>query len=511
MILLNLFSTIDEICTTHSEKICQIYKNSKLTYGDLKKRSDALAKYIISNYGRDTTPIVVYGHKEHEMLISFLACSKSGHPYIPVDTTFPRERIENIIESSNPKLFINIGNTDIKNFNGKILFNEDLSGIFNSFSNLTPDKSFCLKENDVYYIIYTSGSTGKPKGVQITYKALRTFSEWFLPYCKTGKNNSVFLDQPSYSFDLSVLSVYMCLLLGQTLYVIDKTMTANFKDLFENLKSSNISVWVSTPSFVQMCTSDKSFNKDLLPNLEKMFFVGEVLSKTLVSTLYERLGDISITNGYGPTEATVLLTAVEIKKSMLHSKDSLPVGYCMETSKIILVDSDGNEVKDGEKGEMYIIGDNVSIGYYNNEEMNKKHFFVAKTQNGLKLGYKTGDLAYKKNGLFYYCGRKDFQIKLNGFRIELEDIENNIRKLDYISNCAILPVKHEDRISYITAFVTLNKAFCEKEFKIAMKIKNDLSKLLPSYMIPRKIKILDKFPMNSNCKIDRKLLQEDLK
>lgn len=508
---MNLLNKINEICINNSEHICEIYKDSKLTYGDLKKYSDALAQYIISEYKEDKTPIVVYGHKEHEMLISFLACSKSGHAYIPVDTSFPKDRIENIIESSNPKLFINIGNIVIDNFNGEVLSIKDLDDIFSKFSNSTPDESFRLKEDDVYYMIYTSGSTGKPKGVQITHKALRTFSEWFMPYCKTIKEDSVFLDQPSYSFDLSVLSVYMCLLLGKTLYVIDKEMTSNFKELFENLKKSNISVWVSTPSFAQMCTSDKSFTKDLLPNLEKMFFVGEVLSKTLVSTLFERLGNISIVNGYGPTEATVLLTAVEITKDMLNDKDSLPVGYCMETSKIILVDDDGKEVADGEKGEMYIIGDNVSIGYYNNEEMNKKHFFVTETEAGPKLGYKTGDLAYKKNGLFYYCGRKDFQIKLNGFRIEIEDIENNIRKLDYVSNAAVLPVKHEEQISYLTGFVTLSRAFEERDFKIIMKIKNDLSKLLPPYMIPRKFKILDKFPMNSNCKIDRKLLQEDLK
>ncbi|WP_084756913.1 hypothetical protein [Clostridium sp. DMHC 10] len=136
---------------------------------------------------------------------------------------------------------------------------------------------------------------------------------------------------------------------------------------------------------------------------------------------------------------------------------------------------------------------------------------MTQSEAGIKHGYKTGDLAYKKDCVFYYCGRKDFQIKLNGFRIELEDVENNLRKLDYISNAIVLPVKHEDKVTYIAAFVTLNKHINEKEFKVAMKIKNDVGKLLPSYMIPRKIKILNKFPINTNGKIDRKSLQEDLK
>lgn len=508
---MNLLDTIDQICIEHRENVFEIYKNSTLTYGQLKKYSDALAKYIISEYGDDKSPIAIYGHKEHEMLISFLACSKSGHAYIPIDTTFPKDRIKDIIESSKPTLFINIGNIDIDNFNGEILSLNTLNDIFVKFSGIEPDKSYRVKENDVYYMIYTSGSTGKPKGVQITYKALKTFIEWFMPYCKTSEEESVFLNQVSYSFDVSVISIYIGLLLKKTLYVIDKEMTTNFKDLFKNLGISKIAMWISTPSFAEMCVIDNSFNKNLLPKLEKMFFAGEILSKKLVSTLYEKFGDISIINGYGPTEATVLITAAEISKDMIYAEDSIPIGYGMTNSKVMLVDDTGKEIKDNKKGEIYVVGDNVSIGYYNNEEMNKKHFFTVKTETGLKQGYKTGDLAYKKDNLFYYCGRKDFQIKLNGYRIELEDIENNLRKLDYISNAVALPVKIEEKISYIAAFVTLSKEFNEKEFKIVMKIKNDLNKSLPLYMVPRKIKILDKFPMNSNCKIDRKLLQEDLK
>lgn len=507
---MNLLSTIDEICAKNIDRICEIYRDSKLTYGDLKKYSDALAYYIASKYKNDKSPIVIYGHKDHEMLISFLACSKSGHAYIPVDTTFPKDRIKDIIESSNPKLFINIGNINIDNFDNEVLSKKDLNNIFNKFSGSEPDKASFVKENDVYYMLYTSGSTGKPKGVQITYNALKTFIEWFTPYCKTSEEESVFLNQVSYSFDVSVISTYIGLILKKTLYVIDKEMTTNFKDLFKNLSISKIAMWISTPSFAEMCVIDNSFNKALLPKLEKMFFAGEILSKKLVSTLYKRFGDISIINGYGPTEATVLITAIEVTKNMIDAEDPIPIGCGMTNSKVMLVDNTGKKIKDGEKGEIYVIGDNVSIGYYNNEEMNKKHFFTVQTEDGIKQGYKTGDLGYKKDNLFYYCGRKDFQIKLNGFRIELEDIENNLRKLDYLSNAVVLPVKREEKISHIAAFVKLNKTINEKEFKIAMKIKNDLGKLLPSYMIPRTIKLIDKFPINTNGKIDRKTLQEDL-
>lgn len=194
---------------------------------------------------------------------------------------------------------------------------------------------------------------------------------------------------------------------------------------------------------------------------------------------------------------------------MIESEKSIPIGYPIENCELSIIDKNGNKVKDGEKGELIVIGDSVSKGYLNNPEMTNKAFF--KSADG-KQGYKTGDLAYYEEGIIYYCGRKDFQIKLNGFRIEIEDIENNLRKVNNINNAVVFPVFNEEhKISHLTAFVVLNEENELSNLKKSILIKNELKKLIPSYMIPRNVKILKEFPLNTNGKIDRKKLMEAVK
>lgn len=496
-----------------STRIAQIYDDTQLTYKELKNYSDALASFIIDKYSNDKTPILIYGHKEHEVLVSFFACSKSGHAYIPIDITFPSGRVIDIIESSGAKLLINISGISIKNTDIEILSLQDIRFIFSNYKGKIPDLEYKVKEDDNYYILYTSGSTGKPKGVQITKRCINTFIDWFSKSCSISNNKDIIMNQVSYSFDVSVISIYIGLLMGKTLFVIDKDMTNNFQLLFSAFRKSRISLWITTPAFAEMCLIDESFNNNLLPHLEKMIFAGEVLTKKLLSELYKRFPGIKIINGYGPTEATVLATAVEINEEMIENDLPIPIGYPIESGKLIVISEKGTALPCGKKGELIIIGDSVSPGYFNNNEMTKKHFFTIKDGQKDRRAYRTGDIAYiDKNNLIYYCGRKDFQIKLNGYRIEIEDIENNLRKLDSINNTVVFPVYNsENKISHLTAFVTLNSHSEEKEFKLVMQIKEGLKNLVPSYMVPRTIKIKDSFPINTNGKINRKLLMEELK
>jgi D-alanine--poly(phosphoribitol) ligase subunit 1 len=243
--------------------------------------------------------------------------------------------------------------------------------------------------------------------------------------------------------------------------------------------------------------------------ISKFIFIGEVLTKNTAKTLMERFPNSKVINAYGPTEATVAISVIDINEEMIEDYKELPIGYPMSNCELRIEDEEGNKLNDGEKGELVIIGDSVSIGYLNNPEMTNKVFFNTEDN---KQGYKTGDLGYCENGILYYSGRKDFQIKLNGFRIEIEDIENNFRKIENINNVAVLPVfNQENKISYLTAFVVLNVENELSNLKNATLIKTELKKFIPEYMIPRNIKILKQFPLNTNGKIDRKKLMEDLK
>lgn len=509
---MNLIDTINSYGDLRKNVTAHKYRDSILTYKELVEMSDALAVYLIEEFGEDKTPVVVYGHKQHEMMICFLACAKSGHAYIPIDSSLPDERIRDIIESSAANIIFSIGQLKNSVENVRMIDKDKIGEIFSSYKGRRPDKSLMVKPHDTYYIIYTSGSTGRPKGVQITLSCLESFIKWGLQIGNLNiEKNYIFMNQAPFSFDLSVMDLYLSLYTGSTLFSIDKDMVANLRELFDYFKTSDISVWVSTPSFAEMCLADKSFGQELLPKLEFMLFCGEVLPNSCVRKLHERFASAKVINTYGPTEATVAVTSVDVTPEIVQMFEPLPVGYVKDDCSIFIVDVEGKTVPEGEKGEILIAGESVSIGYYRNQEMTEKVFSKVMIAGQEKRCYKTGDEGYLKDGLLHYSGRIDFQIKLSGYRIELEDIENNLRKIDFVEGAVVLPVSKNGKVQYLVAVVTLNRAIDDTEFKIGQTIRNELKKFLPEYMIPKKVVIRDSIPMTANGKINRKALTEEIK
>ncbi|MDU5106497.1 D-alanine--poly(phosphoribitol) ligase subunit DltA [Clostridium sp.] len=488
-------------------RLAVVCDGEKLTYKELDEMSDSMATYLLNEFGEDKSPIVIYGNKDNLILVLMLAALKSGRAYVPLDVTFPVERVKQVINEVKAKFIINFTEETLENSCSK----ENIEEIISSFKSNVVSKENWVKNNDNSYILFTSGSTGKPKGVQISKDNLDSFNNWFGKYMELDDAEEIMMNQVSYSFDVSVIPIYLGLIYGETLYTLSKNTLEDFKLLFKNLKESNIKYWVSTPALAEMCIRDTNFNGDLMPNLRTFFFAGEVLSKKLVRELMERFKDVRIINGYGPTEGTVLLSAIDVTEEMLNDERSIPIGYPMEGGILKVVDEKNNEVKEGEKGEILALGKSISKGYFNNEEMTNKVFFNEVVKGEELRGYRTGDIAYYDNGVLYYCGRKDFQIKLNGFRIEIEDIENNLRKVSNVSNCVVLPVFKEEKISHLASFVTLKEDNGLSSLKNSIIIKDELKKYIPSYMIPRNIKVIKEFPININGKIDRKKLMEEFK
>lgn len=346
--------------------------------------------------------------------------------------------------------------------------------------------------------------------MQISSNNLDNFVEWIAEYLKLDESEEVFMNQAAYSFDLSVTSIYPGLCYGKTLHGFSKKTLSNLKQMFEDIKHSGINIWVSTPSFAGMCVTENDFNSNMLTNLKAMVFVGEILPKPLCEELLNRFPNTRIINGYGPTEATVAVSINDMNREVLSQEGSLPIGYPMKKSVVKIVDEEGNILKDEEKGEIIIVGPSVSKGYFNNEEMTKKSFYYDEYNGEKCRAYRTGDLGYYVNGNLYYCGRKDFQIKLNGYRIEIEDIENNLVRVSNVKNAAVVPVNKDGKIAYLTAFIELKEDNGLSGLKNGIMIKKELSELIPSYMVPRNIKIVKEFPTNINGKIDRKKLAEEL-
>ena len=301
------------------------------------------------------------------------------------------------------------------------------------------------------------------------------------------------------------MDLYTSLAVGGTLWTLDKETQNDYGKLFESLKKSMISVWVSTPSFVEMCLIDEKFNEEMLPNLNTFLFCGEVLNNKTVEKLQSKFTKAKIINTYGPTESTVAVTSVEVDPKLNKEVNPLPVGVVKEGSWLEIRKEDGSLAKEGEHGEINIIGDTVSVGYFNNSELTNKAFYTYEKNGKQYRAYKTGDEGYIKDNMLFYCGRIDLQVKLHGYRIELEDIENNILKLSEIRNAIVVPKMKDGKIKSLTAFVIYENEVNDR-FKVSQEIKSKLAEFIPSYMIPKKFVFLEKFPVTNNGKIDRKQL-----
>lgn len=460
------------------------------------------------------SPIAVYGHKEPQMIISFIGCALAGHPYCPLDRSMPDSRIDDILSAIGTRVWVKCENGE-----GKIL---ELDS-----AQLDEPGDFSDDSNDVMYIIFTSGSTGKPKGVEVTKQNLGNFLEWM-----TGvgtpieeKEGEVFLNQAPYSFDLSVMDTYTALASGATIASLDKGTMSNAASTMEFLKVQNVNYWISTPSFVDMMLAEKDFNSEKYPDIKVFFFCGERLTKTTENKLIKAFPHSKVINTYGPTESTVAISSVEIKEEYIHEDDELPVGVIKPGTKVFLQREDGIIIdefnqniaeesggrenaghKKTDVGEILIEGNTVAKGYFKMPEKTAAAFDLIKLKNGeVRRMYHTGDLGYFKEGMLYCIGRTDLQVKVHGYRMEIGDIEANILLKENVEAVCVVPKRKDGKIRSLVAFVVAPSV--SGSFDDAKAIKRHLKELLPEYMVPKKIKFIDKLPMTSNGKVDRKTLE----
>ncbi len=459
-----------------------------LTYEELVARSDCLASQIAHKLPDDGSPVAVLGHKEPEMLIAFLGAVKAGHPYIPLDTSIPAQRIERIVASSGARLS---------------LTPTQVAELASTPANVTPRR---VGWNDPYYIIFTSGSTGEPKGVVITLEALTSFVEWMVGEQETEELGEVFLNQAPFSFDLSVMDFYLSLSTGGTIFSITAEQIENPKQLYQAFAASGVTSWVSTPSFAQMCLVEKTFNHLMLPDVRRFLFCGETLAPEVAAQLLDRFPRAQVWNTYGPTEATCATTSLDVDREVLGQYSPLPVGYPKPETRILIRDEAGQEFAEGNRGEIVIVGPNVSTGYLGRPDLTARSFFAV---DG-KRGYRTGDLGHFENGMLFFDGRMDTQIKLHGYRIELGDVEANLRALPGIRDAVVIPVMKQGSVDSLAAFVIVNELRAASDFQLSLELKAKLAERLPSYMVPRKFRWLDAFPMTANGKADRRKLAQIL-
>ncbi len=534
-----------------------------LTYGELKARSNAVARYLAARLPGDRSPVAVLGHKEPEMLAAFLGAVKSGHPYIPLDVSLPPQRVERILAVAGVRVTLTpaevarISVPAAEPATGPAT--GTVAGTLAAASVDAPTGASApapVGPDDPYYIIFTSGSTGEPKGVVITLGCLESFCRWMLDEQRPGGppldeqrpgGGEVFLNQAPFSFDLSVMDLYLSLATGGTLFSISKDDIEDPRRLFAALAASGVTIWVSTPSFVQMCLAEKTFAGPMLPHVRKFLFCGETLPPETAAALLDRFPRAEVWNTYGPTEATCATTSVRVDREILEKYSPLPVGRAKPDTIVAVLDEDGRPPAPGERGEIIIAGPNVSPGYLGRPDLTARAFLpwvparpdlplqppapAASVARGTGSGpgcalraYRTGDWGRYQDGLLFFEGRMDSQVKMRGYRIELGDVEANLRALPGVRDAVVLPVAKGGRVESLAAFVVLASSGVPggqdgqgdaapagfDEFTLGRRLRRLLGERLPAYMLPRRFLFRAALPMTPNGKADRRRLAAEL-
>lgn len=483
---------IEEQAKKTPEKKALVFGKQTLTYKELIEKTNSLAYYLRekTKVGRnDLVGIMV--NRSLEMVIAILAVLKAGGAYIPIDPSYPENRINYMLSSSNSKILLTQKQLINKvKFNNKISIDLENEEIYSIKKNV----KYINKPQDLSYVIFTSGSTGIPKGVQLTHKALSNLTNYCNNYVEYLKNNEyrAVASITTISFDIFIFESLISLQKGLKLVIANEEEQTSVSKLNELIKKENIEIIQSTPSRMKIFVE----NIDLIPNLNNLKYI-TLAGEQLPLDLAQKLQDISgcvIYNGYGPSETTVFSTLTKM------GKNEITIGKPLDNTKIYILDENLKPVPFGVTGEIYIAGDGLSKGYLGNKEITIKSFipnpFVPNT-----LMYKTGDLGkYRKTGEIICLGRKDNQVKIRGQRIELEEIENKICQIPDIKNSIVTKFIDSNSRETLCAYYTVNAEVNPNE------IRSYLEKYLPKYMVPQYYTKLENFKYTPNGKIDRKNL-----
>jgi D-alanine--poly(phosphoribitol) ligase subunit 1 len=509
----SLFARIAEAPSLDRQAV--VGPEGALTWAELLDRAQRLA----GSLGAGPSPVLVYGHKQPAMVVAIVAALRLGRPYVPVDLSAPAARISRMLEAARPTdvvlaqeppaaLVEELATRGIRT----IALDPLAAGLTGAprAGDLPAQDSDCPA-----YIVFTSGTTGYPKGVPIPSGALRHFADWLLATHPFVAGGEVFLNQAPLSFDLSVMDLYGALLTGGTLFAITRDELVDPRRLFRRLDGAPLTTWVSTPSFARFCLAEPRFAQDMLPGMRRFLFCGETLPVGVARELLARFPRAEVWNMYGPTETTVAVTAVRVTDAMVASDRPLPVGQAAPGTEVWIADpaDPRRRLASGERGEIVIAGPQVAAGYLPPADAAPNPFF---TLPDGRRAYRTGDLGAidPHDGSVACGGRLDGQIKLHGYRLELEEIEAHLRAVPGVGDGAVLAIERDGRPDHLVA-VVVGAADDPSSLPaggqpLTQLVRDALAESLPDYALPRLVRRVPALPLTSNGKVDRRALRETL-
>ena len=478
--------------TLHKDRLAVKYYEHEYSYLEFNQKSNQLARFIIHLGVRPGSIIAVYSPPNHEMLMAIMGILKAGCVFLPIDTQLPAGRINYLIEDSSATLlFMYTDEKEIGSRSRKVNLTDALNA-----EPETGNLGLEIDSNVPVYSIYTSGTTGKAKGVIITNNNLLNYIHWAINEIQLDEKDKVILTS-SFSFDALYTCAFGSLLSGGELHITERDDYLIPESLLYYIKSHNITYIKVTPSLFNLIVENSQFTYDNIKSLRFLMLGGEAINTKDVEKMLMIHPQINIMNHYGPTETTIGSIRYSITPQNFNKFKTLPViGSPIYNTEVLILDNCGRLVSPGFRGELCIGGNGVGLGYLNAVEKTHDKFIQNPYNKESKL-YKTGDQAgLLPNGEVCYLGRKDHQVKLHGYRIELDEIRERMLRINSIREVVVCVKNSSNNDKYLCAFYTVTS-------KISIeKIKAELSNFLPEYMIPAYFIQLESIPLTQHNKID---------
>ncbi|HXS67974.1 MAG TPA: amino acid adenylation domain-containing protein, partial [Candidatus Polarisedimenticolia bacterium] len=477
------------------KSVAVVCGNESLTYEELNWRANQLAHHLKFLGVGPENLVAISMERSLEMIVGIMGTLKAGAAYVPLDPTFPAERLKFMLEDSKASLLLTRSSEKERlGESQKSIRTICLDADWRLISEESEDKlNVPVNSGNLAYVIYTSGSTGWPKGVQIPHRAVVNFLHSMRREPGLSANDTL-VSVTSISFDIAGLEIFLPLAVGAKIVLATSEEIFDAADMQSLMRTHRATVMQATPSFWQfLVESDWPGDRRM-----KILCGGEALSRELADQLLDRAAEVW--NLYGPTETTIWSTLCKVTPG----KELISIGRPIANTQVYLLDAHLQSVPIGVPGELHIGGDGMARGYLNRPELTEEKFIPDPFNRNGRL-YKTGDLArYCADGTIECLGRNDFQVKLRGHRIDLGEIESALRQFPNVRDAVVVLRQDERREKSLAAYL-LRPSHPSPD---AGMLQQFLRKKLPDYMMPSAFVVLDKFPLTPNGKTDRKALSK---
>nr|WP_245592364.1 non-ribosomal peptide synthetase [Ectobacillus panaciterrae] len=474
------------------DQIAVVYEGKQLTYQELNEEANRIAHMLRAKGVVRESIVGIMVERSIEMAVGTLAILKAGGTYLPIDPEYPAERIEYLLEDSKASLLLTkqewIESFQVFHYTGEVIDLCHISGENGNPHNLADVND----PSDLAYIIYTSGSTGKPKGVMVEHSNVvrLVINQDFIDFLPGYR----LLMTGNFAFDISTLEIWGSLLNGLTLHLLDKEKLLDPKKLERELVDNQIDiVHLVSPLFSQLSQE----NPEMFSAVQTLLVGGDVVSTSHVNLVRKHCPQLKVIHSYGPTENTTFSTTYHVNRDF---DSSLPIGKPLRHSTAYVVDPKTELLRPvGVPGELWVGGEGVARGYFNQPEMTKEKFIESPFQTGEKI-YKTGDLVrWLPDGTLEFLGRIDQQVKIRGYRVEVSEIEYKLLQLEKVKEAVVI-AREDQHEKYLCAYVIGSEPLSVSE------LREYVAESLPDFMIPSYFIQLEQIPLTAHGKVDRKQL-----